>query len=280
MEISVNLKNPAQFFAACGLVVLQGGESRFDVEEHELQPLYRARFVLPDFDVRTLLGDPKAMNCVEQTDGDVAYRYDEYNRPLRLALAAKTIDLDWWLNEFWSDKSDLKTWGGTSTPLSMMHRLVEMIDVESPDVLNTSVDTTASNRPSFGFDPRVTKDTGVAGRLAKIKLYPVTEILCAIGLQYFRPVCENDVITYSVWRDELSPELAMIAGELEGIRALTLSSQREKRSKGIFNFTAAEFVSNVGRLQATKRFATSRRRRGGGPEVEKLAKYRAVALSL
>src|SRR6516225_3449525 len=183
MEIAVNLKNPAQFFAASGIAQLFEVASRFVVREYEGEPDYRATFVCSGFDTRTLLTTLKATTYEEQSEADDA-RYshdDDYSLPVLMKLPSKTIELDWWLNEFWSNKSRLKTWAGTTTPLSMLRRLSEMRDPDVDDILNFGVPTPGSNRPTWGFDPRVTKNTGVPGRLAKIKIYPVTELLCAFA---------------------------------------------------------------------------------------------------
>jgi CRISPR-associated protein Csb3 len=243
MELNVNLRNPAQFFAAAGLVKLLDVESRFDVAEHEGQPLPRARLVLPDFDLSVLLKNLREALITEQQEG---YSYDdEYSRPVVIMLPGQTVELDWWLNEFWSDKSRLKLWAGTMTPLSMLKRLAEMIDPKSvDDIFNVGVEAVKRNRPSFGFDPRMSRNTGVAGNLAKVRVYPATEILAVVGLQYFRPVMGTDDITFHVWRDELPPELAAVSGAVEGVQSLALAARREKCSKGMFNFTAAEFVGN------------------------------------
>ena len=131
------------------------------------------------------------------------------------------------------------------TPLSMLKRLAEMIDPKSvDDIFNVGVEAVKRNRPSFGFDPRMSRNTGVAGNLAKVRVYPATEILAVVGLQYFRPVMGTDDITFHVWRDELPPELAAVSGAVEGVQSLALAARREKYSKGMFNFTAAEFVGN------------------------------------
>ena len=258
MEIAVNLKNPAQFFAASGIAQLFEVASRFVVREYEGEPDYRATFVFSGFDTRTLLTTLKATTYEEQSEADDA-RYshdDDYSLPVLMKLPSKTIELDWWLNEFWSNKSRLKTWAGTTTPLSMLRRLSEMMDPDADDILNFGVPTPGSNRPTWGFDPRVTKNTGVPGRLAKIRIYPVTELLCAVGLQYFQPQPgSSEEISFSVWQDELPVELAVVAGELEGVRTRTLTARREKRSKGIFNYSAAEFVANRPGFRTTRTFA-------------------------
>ncbi len=243
MEQNVNLKNPAQFFAAAGLAKLLNVESRFEIPEYEGEPLLRARFILPDFGLPGLLKNLKEAAIAEQKDG---YAHDDkYTRPVLITLPDQTFVLDWWLNNFWSDKSALKLWAGTMTPLSMLQRLREMIDPDRvDDIFNAGVETKKGNRPSFGFDPRMSRNTGVAGNLANVTVYPVTEVLAAVGLQYFRPVVGTNDITFHVWRDELPPELAAVAGALDGVRSLALKAVREKRSKGMFSITAAEFVRN------------------------------------
>jgi len=265
MELSVNLNNPAQFFAAAGIAQLLGVSSRFDVEEHDGEPLPRSMFVLPDSDLQILLKNLKNASYAERSESAGAvYSYDDdYSRPVLITLPATTIELDWWLNQFWSKKSALKTWAGTSNPESILRRLAGMIDSDTTDILNHGLLASGSSRPTWGFDPRVTRNTGVAGRLAKVKIYPATELLCAVGLQYFRPLITSGDITFHVWRDELPVELAMAVGELEGVRTLALNARREKRSKGIFNYTAAEFVANRAPFRATGRFANKDGRHGG-----------------
>lgn len=127
-----------------------------------------------------------------------------------------------------------------------------MIDPDAPDILNYGVLASASNRPTWGFDPRVTRNTGVAGRLSKVRIYPITEFLCALGLQYFRPLVTRNEIIFHVWRDELPVELATIAGDLEAVRTLALIARREKHSQGTCKFSAAEFVANEAASQASR----------------------------
>jgi hypothetical protein len=119
-----------------------------------------------------------------------------------------------------------------------------MIDPNATDILNYGVLASASNRPSWGLDPRVTRNTGVAGRLATVKIYPIAEFLCALGLQYFRPIVVKSEIVFHVWRDDLPVELAIIAGDLESVKTLALMARREKHSQGTCKFSAAEFVAN------------------------------------
>jgi CRISPR-associated protein Csb3 len=245
MEVSVNLKNPSQFFAAAGLAVLLNMPSRFEVTEYEGQPKFRASFVLPNFDIGILLGQLKSATYVEISEaGGAKYSAKEEskveNLPVRMQVGEQTFELDWWLNEFWSDKSGLKLWAGTTVPISLLRRLRELLPATSKDILNETVETSKSNRPSWGFRP--VRQTGVAANLDRVKIYPIAELLCAVGLQYFRPVMSNDGITFFVWRDELPWEAAMAAGELEGVRTYALTSRREKCGQGKFSFTAAEFV--------------------------------------
>jgi hypothetical protein len=258
MEIPVNLRNPAQFFAAAGIAAIVELPSRFDINEYEGEPSLRASFVLPDFDLEALLKNLHGAVFREESETDgMAYSFDDdYSRPVVMILGEKHIELDWWLNEFWSAKSPLKMWAGTSAPLSMLQRLAKMITSDTTDIFNEGKLSSAGNRPSWGLDPRMAKNTGVPGRLARIKIYPITELLCAVGLQLCRPVIDKGEITYCAWRDDLPIELAMIASELEGVRTLALTSQREKRSQGMFTFSSAEFVADLPRFATDRRFAT------------------------
>lgn len=257
MEIAVNLRNPAQFFAAAGIAAVLELPSRFDISEYEGEPSFRASFVLPDFDLEAILKNLRGTAFREQSEADgMTYSFDRFNPPVIMIIGHKQIELDWWLNEFWSDKSSLKTWAGTSTPLSMLQRLAKMIPSGATDILNEGVLSAASNRPTWGLDPRVARNTGVPGRLARIKIYPITELLCAVGLQLCRPIVEKGEITFSAWRDDLPIELAMIASELEGLRTFKLMAQREKRSQGTFTFSSAEFAADLPGFATDRRFAT------------------------
>jgi hypothetical protein len=257
MEIPVNLRNPAQFFAAAGIAAAVELPSRFDINADEGEPSFRASFVLPDFDLEALLKNLQGAAFREQSEADgMTYSFDRFNPPVVMTLGQKQIELDWWLNEFWSDKSSLKTWAGTSTPLSRLKRLTKMISSDTKDIFNEGMLSPAGNRPSWGFDPRVARNTGVPGRLARVKIYPITELLCAVGLQLCRPVIDKGEITFCAWRDDLPIELAMIASELDGVRTLALTAQREKRSQGMFTFSSAEFVADLARFATDRRFAT------------------------
>lgn len=245
MEVPVNLKNPAQFFAAVGLSVLLNMPSRFKVDEYEGQPRFRASLVLPYFDTGTLLATLKSATYTAVSEaGGAKYSAKKEskvdNLPVRMQVGEQTFELDWWLNEFWSDKSGLKLWAGTTVPISLLRRLTELLPTTSEDILNEGVEAPKNNRPTWGFRP--VRQTGVAANLDKAKIYPIAELLCAVGLQYFRPVMNNDGITFCVWLDDLPWEAAMAASELEGVGTYALTARREKCGKGKFSFTAAEFV--------------------------------------
>jgi CRISPR-associated protein Csb3 len=257
MEIAVNLRNPAQFFAAAGIAAAVELPSRFDISEYEGEPSLRASFVLPDFDLEALLKNLQDATFREQAEADgTTYSFDRFNRPIVMSLGQKKIELDWWLNEFWIEKSPLKMWAGTSTPLSMLKRLTKMISSDTKDIFNEGMLSPAGNRPSWGFDPRVARNTGVPGRLARVKIYPITELLCAVGLQLCRPVIDKGEITFCAWRDDLPIELAMIVSELDGVRTSALTAQREKRTRGMSCFSSAEFVANLPQFATDRRFAT------------------------
>ena len=245
MEVSVNLRNSAQFFACCGIATLLDSGSRFEIEEMNGQPRPRAKFVAED-DIAKLIADLRAAKFSVVTEADGAtFIVDEYNHPVAVELAGRTTLLDWWLNKFWSDKSDLKTWAGTSTPLGTLISLTEMIPTDVADPLNAGVEAGKNSRPNFGFDPRAASgERGVAAHHAQVTIYPLTELLCAIGLQFVRPVRQKQEFSYHAWQDALPPELIWLVGAegLDGVKSKRLVMRKEKRSKGIFAFGAAEFV--------------------------------------
>jgi hypothetical protein len=243
MELTVNLRNAAQVFAAAGLATVLNAESRFEIEAG--RP--RAKFIV-EGDIARLARDLRKAKFVTVSEANgVRFTADEFIHPASVEMAGQAILLDWWLNRSWSDKSNLKTWAGTSTPVGTLTALVEMIpdgEVGIAALLNAGVGVSKNNRPSFGFDPRTySGERGVAAHHAPVTIYPFAELLSAIGLQFVRPVKQEQQFTFHVWQDSLPPRLTWLVGSegLDGVKSKRMVMYKEKRSKGIFAFSASEF---------------------------------------
>jgi CRISPR-associated protein Csb3 len=126
------------------------------------------------------------------------------------------LELNWWLNQYRTEKSPLKLWSGTSNPRDMLRKYKELVEQLDENMLLQSI-TTKVGKSSFGFDTRASRDALAIGYSQRESgdasvLYPATEFLCALGLQNFRPIFD---LTYFAWRRPIPICLAHAAAVQE-----------------------------------------------------------------
>lgn len=244
--IPVDLTNPGQFFACCGLLELAGrvdpdAEGWFDAAEFHL----RSSTTLADL-VETLLRAEvtNTMSAeqmarwvelpllIKQGGAQKAALEDEKKalEALRreepiLLRSSFTLRVDWFRDED-SGGARFKTWAGRQSVLEItqaMHAGMREILARAPRSLWTSLhggklpfnfDSDLGGQGSaldigFSFDPLADNaTTKIEG-----KCKPALEILAFIGLQRFRPR-ENrsrDSFVYAAWHEPLSPSVAAAA---------------------------------------------------------------------
>jgi CRISPR-associated protein Csb3 len=206
MRIPVDLTNPGQFFACCGLFELAarkwpGATARFDDCACFIESAGLFSDLLNDIHTDTpVVVDPTT----------------PVTSPLWLAKFG--LRLDWWNDELGGGKS-FKTWAGNEKIVSKaleMHATFTPGSFTEPNLLTSS--SVLDNAP-FYFD---------ACRVAQAKSIDVgfstdahnmvaptcagLEYLCLIGLQRFRPLrCVGKSFRYSAWRRPLLPMLASVA---------------------------------------------------------------------
>ena len=143
IKVSVDLHNPGQYFACCGLLEVAnqlwpGSTGWFAGEELHLEP---GRHVDdPIGEVRRALCGQDAKLAPD------AAAYDVGIRPLVLPQL-NDFRLDWWLH--WHQ---MKTWAGNQTPQATSRRCAlrgSMVRPVSANVFTTTCVTTGQ----FGFDP-------------------------------------------------------------------------------------------------------------------------------
>jgi CRISPR-associated protein Csb3 len=245
IAIPVNLANPGQFFACCGLLELadrlwSGAEGRFD----------RGHFLIvgpPECSLRALL-DKLAESTIANTMTAVQNaRLEELSsmkkkqreaipglenekkllESLRRELpivftGAIEFRVDWFYDEF-SGGSRFKTWAGQQSVLDIakaMHSGVTRTINESDSSLWADVrgvglpfnfDSDLGGQGSaldvgFSFDPLAGSEvTRIEGTCR-----PALELLCFVGLQRFRPreIARENRFVYTAWNTELSPSVA------------------------------------------------------------------------
>ena len=229
IRIKVDVTNPGQFFACCGLLELAdrlwpGSEGWFEGNpmngkfciwapngNGSLKALLETAHKC-EFDV----GD----SSDEETDGD-----EERAGPVDPIIITSPVQmiLDWW-----SEKS-IKPWAGSMKERMIFRAMLRAISIDAPDPFNVeqavsdpSTDGTATDRRSrkkkpkkrepFYFDSRRgskshPRDSGWSPNTHNMehKCAPAVEALCFIGLQRCRPMPTERPNTsrYTVWKEHL-----------------------------------------------------------------------------
>jgi CRISPR-associated protein Csx14 len=231
IKIPVDLTNPGQFFACCGLLELAdrlwpGAEGWFGRREFFILTVDRTKTLSEllsearstTFDV----GDDTESEEDDSKEGDLPVE------PIRLQWNGQkpAIHLDWW-----ADKS-IKPWAG-----SMKERVIlrAMLDAIDPLRLDPFSDLKAvlyqspkkrkpDKKEPFYFDPRRGNrshplDSGFSPDTHKMQAEccPTLEALCFIGLQRARPASTGiaNQSRYTVWT-KLSPSDPGLPANLVG----------------------------------------------------------------
>lgn len=258
IQIPVDLTNPGQFFACCGLLELAdrfwpradsvGGFEihRFDCATFRIWS--RGHFT-SQLIVAALLGSRrKAVDPwqpIRGSDGKLATDAEK-TKPVLIG-APVNLRLAWWLDEFSGTQTQFKTWSANTTSLGLFESTAVVVDpsaVTDMTLLTHAVGMTGR----FGFDPRSSWDTLNTGYSPNdqgdaVDSYPATELVAAIGLQTFPPLAVNDHYYYTPWEQPLPA----IAARTVACGAIKHSNTRPYRfavqSRGKFkNFSKAELV--------------------------------------
>jgi len=198
IRIRVDVANPGQFFACCGLLELAhllwpGVEGWFGDGEFLIAVSGTASGRVEDILVQL---------CNSRIEPDES-RGEAALHPVRLALPGKAppgslgLTLDWWIDSN-GTKTRLKLWAGQQTSLHIVSELqaaLARLDTQRPagEMLDNPMPLTGR----FGVDPRAAwnaLDMGFSPNDQKMKVatYPAVELLAAVGLQRCRPVVARE----------------------------------------------------------------------------------------
>lgn len=238
IRVNVDVANPGQFFACCGLLELAdrlwpGAEGWFDDHVFLLSAGGSLRCLLE----RLIEFEPSAAPLIA---GNVPVK--PLIAPLEIRLSingsqATTLLLDAWATvgfekgaviakanppwNFWSgQQTSARIWRSLRQELGC--QLSQLRDDQLSDVFNATV--CLSGR--FGFDPGPAwnaLDVGFSPNEHKhqgfdVASSPAVELLAAVGIQRFRPVVSpnRELIDYRFWSAPLSPlAAAAIVGGLD-----------------------------------------------------------------
>jgi CRISPR-associated protein Csb3 len=211
LRFTLDVYNPAEYYAALGLLELLSQQddellSQFDSDDTTAA---NSTFVLLT-DKEVVLPDIKALTVTAL----------EYKDPLIAPVMVEGLELNWWMNKFRDNKSNLKLYAGTSRPVDMLKRFQQVMRDVDGNVLQHSVNV-RTGKSCFGFDIRACRDALIVGYSQKEAndasiIFPETEFLCAVGLQNFRPTKG----TYYIWKRPVPVCVAHVAAvqEILGLR--------------------------------------------------------------
>jgi hypothetical protein len=219
ITVNVEVTNPGQFFACCGLLELAdrlwpGAEGRFADGD-------RAFLMWASGKLDSLVDAIAAAELIHTRPSD------PYSSPLVIGAPFRPLTIDWWETDR-TGARDLKVWAGSMESFgiaqAMQHAMRDprfhdpsLFDVGM--VVTTPHDAGKKKEP-YCFDARRSanahsRDVGFSPNdlgLTSIA-HPAVELLCLIGLQVARPAFtdESRVYNYFTWHVPLLPNLLLAA---------------------------------------------------------------------
>jgi len=215
--VNVDLTNPGQFFACCGLLELA------DRRWHGAQGWFDGRqfCIAVDGNLADLIRGISIAEMVQldaENDTSSAIEIRSPFRPLRL---------DWWQDEHAGGK-ELKVWAGTMESVRIARAMQNAMCNElfhAPDLFNVGMiaydpDNAEKKVEPYYFDARRgpnahSRDVGFSPNDLQMTTtaFPAVELLCLIGLQRCLPAKTNQprVFDYSTWKLALPPILVPAA---------------------------------------------------------------------
>ena len=216
-SVNVDVTNPGQFFACCGLLELA----------HRLWAEGNVEGWFDDGAFRVVVpasaGDALADLLARLTDSEIRpddSRGDKTLRPIHLNCVSNsqkiTITLDWWIDRS-GKKTPLTLWAGQQTSQGIVEKLRHALnDIDGED-LDKVFDAGKPLTGRFGVDPRAAweaLDVGFSPNTQQMEVatFPAVELLAAVGLQGFRPVQDNNHgFLYATWSVPLPAPVARAA---------------------------------------------------------------------
>lgn len=275
ITVSVDVTNPGQFFACCGLLELadrlvggvegwfQGGEFHVSCGcgvDQVLAAIALAELrssLSPDELQRlgTLLSKEKAtLTQLEHTEKS---RLQEKWRLERLWLSAPfSLWLDWW-RDTRGERTSLKTWAAKQLVAAMAGRMYvvfrEWLSSRSSGTPDLFFVTDDDSLP-FNFDSDLcatgaARDAGFSADTLGLKCAyrPLLELLAFVAFQRFHPYEATNGFIYCPWRVPLSPCVAAVAasGAIADAAELRYSFTLFNRTKYMKAFLPAHPIQGV-----------------------------------
>jgi CRISPR-associated protein Csx14 len=223
ITVDVDITNPGQFFACCGLLELAdrlwpGAEavgrfcpprfarSRFEIFSH-------LKFGIFDLMKDLLKCSRIAVDPYQPIMGSDGKPVKDIKKIMPIMIGDPiSLRLGWWLDELIGQQTRFKMWGAHQTSEGLINDMAQEIcaaEMSDSTVLQSrkgmtgriGLDTRSSwNALDEGFSPNDQK--------VLVDTYPATEFLAAIGLETFRPVRSVNGYVYASWSAPLQTVVA------------------------------------------------------------------------
>ncbi len=241
LSVDVDVTNPGEFFACCGLLELahrlwRGAEGWFEDDLFYIAPLDGQQRVLtsllePLLDCPALteqeLADKQPMSRPKPEDPEEGE--DESGNKIRKpktdpVLLGNPVNmrLNWWLRADGSVNL-LKTWAANATSQQMFRKWQSPLKAVLPKIEREPERLLAFSsriQGSYGFDSHLGWDALAVGfslnehtQYKRLPTRPAVELLGAVALQRFFPDLDerHQTIQYSPWYAPLAPSVARFA---------------------------------------------------------------------
>lgn len=230
MSVRVDITNPGQFFACCGLLEVA----------HRLWPQGQVEGWFDDGQFWLARHDEKPacvrelVKALSECDAQRVPVDDQKIDPIQLGDPIG-IRLDWWRTSD-GETNPFKTWAANATSLQMfikwqdpLGKVLGSLDRQGNNILYVS----HAVQGSYGFDSDLGWDALTVGfslnehnHLRRLPTRPAVELFGAVGLQRFFPRTRSkEEVRYSVWRVPLTAPVACAAA-LGLVPSVTLKTLR------------------------------------------------------
>jgi hypothetical protein len=217
ITVNVDVTNPGQYFACCGLLELAdrlwpGAEGWFEVDAQKF-------LIVTDGSLKHLIESIASAVLIPVRPSD------PYSSPLIVGEPFRPLSIDWWETDM-TGARDLKVWAGTMESVGIaeaMRHAMRSPEFCTPGLFDIGMVVTTPDDPSkkkepYYFDSRRTpnahsRDVGFsANDLGMTSIaHPAVEFLCLVGLQVARPraTSQTRVYDYCTWSAPLKSNLLL-----------------------------------------------------------------------
>lgn len=225
LRFAINRMNPAEFYAACGILEL------LTQQDPTLVSCFEGSGNLVDFIVQS--ENSIALPALKEMHIEALEFEDPYTAP----VTVNGFRLDWWLDLYKEKANSLKLWAGTTSPYDMLSNYRSMMTGEQDEGM-LGIKVMTKTKSTFNLDTRASRDPLAVGysqkdAAEKSVVYPYCEFLCAIGLQNFHPL--SNKLEYFTWSKPVRTSIAHGAAiqAIPGLGSKSFAVSFQKISQGM-----------------------------------------------